>query len=292
MIDEGLTEEWPPEVIEAADRFQQGDLIEKPPIAYAADLRFAVWSLSRLEAGGAGPGGEAADLAYLGLHADDRPPFGIIIEQTCDVAEDRPAPLMPWFEVAPVYECDESDPLLGRDFIYPLSSFPAPEKRCWVADLRLRPPLEKGVLVGRGPIDPFDGDEQQRIDFGVALGKRISRAALAESVHVVIEDTINTHKRNTGKRVGTRVYKLMIQVEEGTRLKPQSVRLHVLSRESPDAKIDDDGMKEWFASWESATREIAEQQGINLLATEFHDAAAMDLTLYDRLVEIRCPLHH
>lgn len=289
MIDGGLTDEWPPEVIEATDRFQQGDLIESPPIAYAASLRFPVWGLTRLEAESRedDPG-----LEYLGVHEDDSPPYGIILEQTCDIAEDRPSPLIPWIEIAPVYLCDEGDSLLGRDYIYPLLSFTAPEKKCWVADLRLRPSLEKSVLVGRKPVDPFNGSEKERIDFGVALGTRIARAALAESIHTVIEGTIDTHKpRKTGKRVGTRVYKLMIQVEEGTRLEPQSVRLHVISHESPAAKIDEQGMREWFGSWYDEAVLVAEAHGIILQTTFFHDAASMDLALYDRLVEIRCPLH-
>lgn len=288
MIDGGLTDEWPPEVSEAVDRFQQGDLIETPPIAYAASLRFPVWGLSRLEADSRE---DDPHLEYLGVHEDDLPPYGIILEQTCDVAEDRPAPVMPWIEIAPVYLCKEDDPLIGRDYIYPLPSFQAPEKQRWVADLRLRPPLEKGVLVGREPIDPFAGDEQQRIDFGVALGARLARAALAESLHTVIEETINTHKpRKTGKRCGTRIYKLMIQVEEGTRLEPRSVRLHVISRQSPDAKITQEEMEEWFGAWWDETREVADARGIILQPTAFHDAASMDLDLYDRLVEVRCPL--
>ena len=288
MIDEGLTEPWPQEVIDAARHFQQGDLIEYPPIAYAASFDYPIWSLTRLEATSDDDHGLTE---YLGLHDEDRPPFGIITSQTCDVFEDRPQPLQPWFDVAPVYTCPGNSPLLKRDFIYPLDGFPAPEGEQWVVDLRLSASLEKGVLVGREPTDPFGGDEQARIDFGVALGRRPARAALAGAVHLVIERTIDKHKRNTGRRVGKRVYKLLLQIAEGTRLEPRAVRLHAVCREPFEGSITTGEMEDWFDTWYDDAREIAEQNNINLLAPVLHRAESMDVILYDHLVEIRCPLH-
>jgi hypothetical protein len=69
------------------------------------------------------------------------------------------------------------------------------------------------------------------------------------------------------------------------------VRLHAICREPPDVKITEDEMGAWFDSWYDEARLVGEQRGINLLATVFHDAARTDVVLYDRLVEIRCPLH-
>jgi hypothetical protein len=288
LIDEGLTEPWPQEVIDAARHFQQGDLIEHPPIAYAASLDHPIWSLTRLEAGS---GDDQSETEYLGLDDEDRPPYGIITSQTCDVFEDRPQPLQPWFDVAPVYACPEDSPLLKRDFIYPLDGFPAPQGDIWVVDLRLSASLEKGVLVGRKPTSPFGGDEQARIDFGVALGRRLARAALAGTIHAVIERTIDKHKRNTGRRVGKRVYKLLLDIAEGTRLKPRTVRLHAVCRDPFEGSITNDEMQDWFDTWYDEAREVAEQEDINLLAPVLHRAASMDVVMYDHLVEIRCPLH-
>jgi hypothetical protein len=288
LIDEGLTEPWPQEVIDAARHFQQGDLIEAPPIAYAASSDYPIWSLTRAEAES---GDEHSDTEYLGLHEEDRPPYGIITSQTCDVFEDRPQPLQPWFDVAPVYLCRIGSPLLKRDFIYPLGGLQAPDGSRWIADLRLRASLEKGLLVGRRPIDPFQDDEQARVDFGVALGRRTARAALAGTVHTVIERTIDEHKRKTGRRVGKRVYKLLLAIEEGSRLQPRTVRLHAVCREPFDGSITNDEMENWFQTWYDDAREVAEQNAINLLAPALHRAEKMDVVLYDHLVEIRCPLH-
>jgi hypothetical protein len=286
VIDKGLGA-WPQEVVAAAKKFQQGDLIAKPPIAYAASLANPVWELTRQEAAD----GEHDDMpVHLAIDPDDGPPFGIITSQTCDVAEDRPDPLQPWFEVSPVVLCKLDDPLAGRDYTYPLRAFPAPEDEIYVVDLRLGVSIEKGLLVDRQPVDPFAGSEEERIAFGVMLGRRRTRAALSENVHVFIDQTLNDHKpRKTGKRVKKRLYKLLLQITEGGRLDPRAVRLHVITVENDDATIELPEIEGWFQSWYDEAREVTEQQGVTLLAPVFHDAANMDIRLYDSLIEIRTP---
>jgi hypothetical protein len=285
VIDKGLAA-WPPEVVAAAEKFQQGDLIAKPPITYAASLVYPIWEPTRLEAA---DGDVDPEPAHLAVDSNDVPPFGIITSQTCDVAEDRPIPVQPWFDVSPVVLCDEDDELLGCDYACPLQAFEAPEGKQYVADLRLSVPLEKGLLVGRDPIDPFSGSEEERIAFGRLLGKRKARAALAESIHVFVSQTLKSHKRNTGKRVKKRLFKLMLQIQEGSRLNPRAVRLHVITIEKPDATIEISELEEWFRTWCDAAREVAEQHDVVLLDPQFHDGASMDVTLYESLVEIRTP---
>jgi hypothetical protein len=287
VIDKGLGD-WPREVVEAAQKFQQGDLIAKPPIVYAASLLHPVWQLTRLEAV---DGDADVDAMPLALDQEDVPPYGIITSQTCDIAEDRPVPLQPWFDVSPVLLCDKDDPLLDRDYAYPLPDYPAPNDECWVADLRLSVPLEKGLLVGREPTNPFADSEEKRIAFGVMLGQRRARAALSKNVHVFIDETLRAHKpRKTGKRVKKRLYKLLLQISEGGRLDPKAVRLHVITVENEDATIELPEIDEWFQSWWDDARDIAEKHGVNLLASVFHDAANMDVRLYDSLIELRIPL--
>lgn len=286
MIDKGL-EAWPQEVVEAAQKFQQGDLIAEPPIAYAASLLYPVWDLTRQEADDDSPNHSPVHLA---LDQADLPPFGIITSQTCDVAEDRPVPVQPWIDVSPVVLCDHDDPLLECNYAHPLPEKDAPDGKCWVADLRLSVPLEKGLLVGREPIDPFGGSEEKRIAFGRLLGERRARAALSANIHVLIAETLRTHKpRKTGKRVKKRLYKLLLQIQEGSRLDPRAVRLHIVIVENEDATIETSEIQAWFQSWWDEAREIAEQAGVNLLASRFHDGANMNVTLYDSLVEIRIP---
>lgn len=286
MIDKGLGA-WPPEVVAAAKKFQQGDLIAKPPIAYAASLVNPVWDLTRQEAADGKPDDAPVHLA---IDPDDGPPFGIVTSQTCDIAEDRPDPLQPWFEVSPVVLCDLDDPLTRRDYAYPLPTFPAPDDQIYVVDLRLSVSLEKGLLVDREPVDPFADSEDERIAFGVMLGQRRARAALSENVHVFIDQTLNDHKpRKTGKRVKKRLYKLLLQITEGSRLDPRAVRLHVITFENDDATIECPEIEGWFKSWYDEAREVAEQHGVTLLAPLFHDTANMDIRLYDSLIEIRTP---
>lgn len=290
MIDEGLTDEWPPDVVEAAEKFQQGDLISDPPIGYAASLRYGVWALTRQEADGddAEPGDDAV---HLSLDRDDVPAYGIIASQTCDIAEGGRRPVHPWIEVCPVYEREPADQ--PPEYLFPLDRMAASEGRMWVADLRLTVPLEKGLLVGREPIDPFDGSEQERIAFGVKLGERRARAALSDGVHVLIAQTLNKRSRNNSKAakaVRTRVYKLMLQIPEGegTRLDPKAVRLHVIYQASEQSS--EERMRSWFRSWWDHAHTIAEQQGVRLLPVVFHDRTSMDVASYDGLIPIENPM--
>jgi hypothetical protein len=160
----------------------------------------------------------------------------------------------------------------------------------WVADLRLTVPLEKGLLVGREPEDPFRGSEEARIAFGIALGERRARAALADGVHVFITQTLRKHKRKAAKTVRTCVYKLMLQIPEGegTRLEPKAVRLYVIYQ--PSELSGEDRMRNWFSSWWDGARLVAEEQGVQLLPVAFEKRTSIDMALYDRLIPIDNPM--
>ena len=282
MIDEGIPEEWPPEVTEAAAGVQQGDLIRTPPLGYAASLSYPIWSLTRQEA----EVGADSGPVHLSIHPDDGPEWGIVVSQTCDVAEEGVA-MQPWVEVCPVYEVDAVDKL--PEYLHRLDGMEAGEGRAWVADLRLTVPLEKGLLVGRERRDPF-ATEEARIDFGVKLGWRRARAALSAGVHVVITETIK--KRRSNNRAGARaartcVYKLMLEVQE-SRLKPRAVRLHVIYQGSDEC--DEERMREWFATWWKRANKVAKEHDIELLPTVFHDRTKMDVQDYDRLIPIENPM--
>jgi hypothetical protein len=285
VIDRGLTDEWPQKVAAAAQRFQQGDLIRKPLIGYAASLTHPIWQLSRLEA----EVDQESESAFLVLDEDDLPPYGVILSQTCDVTEDRPEPVQPWIDVSPVYEYELQEDSTPPEYLYVLETMRAEKNHTWVVDLRLVVSIEKGLLVGREPIDPFAGSEGARIEFGVALGQRYARAALSEGVHVFIDETLQQHKpRKTGKRVAKRVYALLLDITEGGRLDPKVVRLHVVCQETE--RITQEEAEEWFRGWWDEAHLIAMKRDVNLLIPTFHDSASMDVKLYARLVAIRCPL--
>ena len=113
---------------------------------------------------------------------------------------------------------------------------------------------------------------------------RRARAALAnELVDTVIHLIGKRKSNNKGKSrpVWAQLWRLGLQIEEGTRLKPVAVRLHVLSMGQPIEQV-----LGWFSDWEDATRVEAEAVGITLLTTRHHDATNMDAQLADRLVPL------
>ncbi len=84
--------------------------MERPPFFYAADVAHPVWDLT---ARAADPeGGEE----LLEIHENDRPQYGIITTQSCDLAEDRVNnPKKPWFQVAPLINAGALPGGLVRD---------------------------------------------------------------------------------------------------------------------------------------------------------------------------------
>jgi hypothetical protein len=283
VIDEGVPEEWPSEVADAAAGVQQGDLIRTPPLGYAASLVYPIWSLTRQEA----EAGAEPEPVHLNLHPDDGPQWGIVVSQTCDVAEEG-VPMQPWVEVCPVYEVNAVEVL--PEYMHLLDGMQAAKGRVWVADLRLTVPLEKGLLVGRERRDPFAGSEEARIEFGVKLGWRRSRAALSAGVHTVIRETLKkrrTNNKNAARAARTCVYKLMLQVQE-SRLDPRAVRLHVVYQASDDCT--EERMREWFDTWWAKANDAAKAEDIELMPTVFHDRTKMDVRVYDGLIPIENPM--
>jgi hypothetical protein len=269
VIDRHIKAPWPPEVAEALAHFRQGDLIERPPFFYGRHATIEIF-----DAGG--PAEEESQVHEV--HPDDAPPYGIITTQTCDINE-QGTPTQPWIQVSPVYPLDDDEPP-RKAYLVELTG---PAGKHLVADLRIELPLEKSLLAGRVPIRGFATEEQENA-FGRLLGTRRARAALAnELVDTVIHLIGKRKSNNKGKSrpVWAQLWRLGLQIEEGTRLKPVAVRLHVLSIGQPS-----DQVLGWFADWEDATRVEAEAVGITLLTTRHHDATNMDAQLADRLVPL------
>jgi hypothetical protein len=281
VIDEGLPDIWLAAVVEAAKKFQQGDLIETPPFAYAASFEHSIWDVTERARNEGATGVDH-------LVVDDLFPYGIITSQTCDVAEDRPDPVHPWFQISPVYECLTTARVLNTEYGYGLKAFPAVNGKRWVADLRLECSLEKGLLVGREPIDPFNGNEQERIRFGEEVGKRRARAALADSIHEFIGKTLHEHRDGNGRAdrsaVKSSLYGLRLEIARGERLDPREVKLHVITVGEPSEVT-----VQWFGAWWSEAERAAGEHGVALQPNEFHDCTKADLRRIDGLIEVRPP---
>ncbi len=295
MIDEGLVHPWPKEVLDALERFEQGDLIADPPAFYAGDPRFQLWRP---------PGGEDVledpeddDGSGAVHYAFARPPeYGVITTQTCDLREQRERRLQPFFQVAPVYraqtpERDEDEPdepedtyrerLLTRENIFPIPS-PSGDNALWIADLRIEFPLEKGILAHRDPIQVLD--ESGRIRLAETLGARRARPALANEIHDITLKLISKKRSNNkrkSKAVFSKVHKVCLAIERGGRMKPLAVRLIVVTDGEATTDVCD-----WFAAWEDDAREPARECGITLHATGYRDATSFNLIDNAHLVNL------
>lgn len=298
MISQYISGPWPKEVKEAVESFRQGDLIERPPFFYGHGGDVRLWdvgapddppaeeSATKESAERDNPPAtlEEEPSAVEELHLDDSSPYGIITTQTCDLAE-QGEPQQPWFQVSPVYRLEgtkeEQDRLASKQFIHELNG-PLPEGR-WVVDLRIEVPLEKSVLVGRVPVRGF-ASEEDADKFAHQLGRRRARAALANEL---VDEVIALLRARRGKRKGmwrTQIFRLMLEIEGGTRLAPAAVRLHVIANEEPTPDV-----QEFFDAWEDEARDPAHAVGIELWPTTYHDARSISLVEYDRWIELNLP---
>jgi hypothetical protein len=291
VIQDGLDGTWSEQIKKALDAFRQGHLVERPPFFYAASLKYGLWNPTRLLAEEAMAADEELGEELVDLDPTQGPPYGLITSQTCDVAEERPDPLQPWIQVAPVYCCDPKSKLLDRDFVTRLEP-PDLAEATWFADLRIEVPLEKSMMVGRTPIEAFSNEADYE-ELGNVLGQRRGRPALHSVFHEVLNVTMGDMKtknktmRKTARRVRETIYKLKLGIEDGTRLKPVAARLYIVTRGAPTTET-----KDWFAEWWNRAREIASKAGLELLPNTWLDAENLEIDLesYDRLLDIRNPL--
>jgi hypothetical protein len=188
-----------------------------------------------------------------------------------------------------VYQVDPGAPLLDRDYIYEVAPANA-EGGPWVADLRIEMPLEKGLLVGRTPIDAFP-DESGYIQFARFLARRRGRPALASVVHEVLSGVTRRLKdedkdqRRLARAARGNIYKLKLAIEDGTYLAPVAAKLYVITDGQPTEET-----RGWFDLWWNAARPVAEEHGLQLLPTGWMNAEAVDARLYDELIEMRSPI--
>ncbi|HEV2769290.1 MAG TPA: hypothetical protein VGV40_03810 [Solirubrobacteraceae bacterium] len=287
MIQEGLGPPWPEPIREALEPFRQGHLIERPPLFWAADLCYSIYKTTAAVADTVPEQERGED--FVEVAEDDRPPYGIITSQSCDLAEERSDPQKPWISVAPVYALAAEDPLLGRDFIFALD-LSAPGDQVWVADLRIEVPLEKSLLVGREPIEAFAA-EPRAVAFGRWLAMRRGRPALASVVHEIIGATIDEIRResNSQRKIARRarpnVYRLMLAIEEGERMDPHAIKLYIVT----DGQASEDARSLFDELWWSRARLVAAQKGLQLHPNGWLNAREADLTLLDDLIELRTP---
>jgi hypothetical protein len=272
MLDDGLQAPWPSDVLPAVKRFRLGDLVERPPIVFAADPTRPLWAPASGRIEGAG---------VVELAAADQPSYGIIVSQTCDLHDRTES--QPFFEISPVY--DVPPDTKGKLYLHKLTG-PALPAGTWVADLRLTVPLEKGLLVDREPIRGFV-DEQGEIDFAHRLGRRRDRAALADSINDVLFTEFKRRARNNNrayKKVKEQLHAIMLAVAQGNRLEPVAVRVYFYSRSGPLDAPAEAFLEAW---WDNAFKAAgAHDPSLNLLANVYRDGSCADVAMYDDLIPL------
>ena len=285
-IDDLLPETWPANITTALTHWHQGHLIAAPPLFWAADPSSPLLPFT------AENGDSQRSWQIFSLPVGERPPYGVIVSQTCDICEARP--VNPFIDIAPVY--DIADALSGgqendirnhqwNNYVY-LTRQPVAD-RCFVADLRILLPLEKGALLGRQPIDGFN-NEADRLDFADRVATRHRRPAYADAVHDLLiapldnwirTDAKNAIKEHSGRFTDVEEVRLRI---EGDRLSPKAVQL-VVFQESVLTREDQGSWRKWR---EEARKRLSKDAGINLLPIQFSSLSKLSAAHYQELAPV------
>lgn len=214
MIDDRVPAEWPHAVLDAVRQFRQGDIVDQPPFFYFRSDEHPLWEL-HIEPADAGEDGSIVDLDLA-----ERPPYGLITTQTCDLYEEGKKPRQPWFAVAPVYDFTsklKSGQLeqIRRGEVGHLVLLTADwlAEGTWVADLRIEVPVEKGWLVGRNPRRSFALLNEYKTLAG-RLATRRGRPALSTALtsHIVLP--LRTWLKDKGKKYRDEVESLRLLVAD------------------------------------------------------------------------------
>lgn len=265
-LQDGISpDSWPEAARDATRTMRQGDLVESPPFFYAADPDHPIHRISvawaRTDKIGTG-------LVNV-LNRDRRPPWGMIVTQTCDVVEEG-KPKRPWAQVAPVYrlDCDRGvQKMIERDrgfeYLCPVTGLPSPDRGLWVADLRLLMPVEKGWFVGRhlqrGFLDQ-EGDERLRRQ----LARLVARPAYATSVVNAVLKPLHRLLKDLSERYDGEDPIAEVGLALGrSRMEPSNVEVVFLL----DGEVDNE-LRELLLEWGRATSDAA-PDGLEILLPRF-----------------------
>lgn len=248
MIDGGNDQSWPEDVVQKLARFRQGSLIARPPFAYHASARAPLWKATRLLP----PDPSAPDVDLVELDPDDRPPYGIITTQSCDIDEEG-RNRKPWVQIAPVYPLDVNHPSLGqvRRWRIPYLA-PVPTLGLhWVADLRIEFPVEKGWLIEQEPSSAFT-DDADFDEFAQHCGRHRSRPGLATSIYDDVLTPLHRELQTLwatdaelAEAFSRQVAHLYVSIG-GDRLAPRAVELILVSQDPLPAALVD-RLNSWWA---------------------------------------------
>lgn len=296
----GRASAWTPELLAALETFKQGHLLEGVPFLYWGPVKKPLpWTPVT---GGEGQDGEEGrelqdvrdddareDEARSSEESFDVLEYdplggatchGIITSQTCDIAEVG-EPEQPTVQVSPAYRVGAT-PSTGQlpQYLFRIEPPDLPEGD-WVADLRIEVAVEKTYLLGRKPIEAFSAEDGY-LALGAALGRRRDRAALAADLVDRVAGSLRKLRNNKRfkKVLHDEVHSVRLAVT-GDRLKPRTVAVHVLTHGevTPNARGR-------FENWWRTARDDLKAVDIDLLPNQYHDCGAMDISLYESLINL------
>lgn len=277
MIDNGLLVDCDPGIASAVAKFDQGDIVERPPFFYAAVPSRGVWSTTTLLVDEVSDGEEVV----IEVDPEDRPPYGVITSQGCDILD---IGRKPWVQVAPVF--DAADILaderrladVRRDAVPHLALLDPPRlEGVWVADLRLEMPIEKSWLAGRTPIAGFADDEGRR-HFAQRLAGRLERPALPDEIH----ETVVRPLRRWLDKAGTKIGQALAEAGVEFRLSFQAFgeqkyecRLLVVGRRSEVPSLVSDALEKWWRRFAGV-----DESGVHVLGSRYCSSEELNAREY------------
>ena len=276
MIELGLVDEWGAAVIEASARFDQGDLVARPPFFYAGRPLHGVWETTR----SLRPEVHGDESIVIDLDPEDGPPYGVLTSQGCDIVDTS---RKPWVQIAPVYPAAELVgaearlPDIRRDAVPHLILLEPPElDGLWVADLRIEMPVEKSWLVGQEPIIGFASDEDRR-RFGRRLSDRLDRPALPDAIHEFVVRPLRRILDRANATVRTELAASRVEFRLAVRTHPDEThecRLLVVGRRAavPDA------VRALAETWWNGL-DVTDQR-VTVLASRFSTAEELTMREY------------
>jgi hypothetical protein len=279
-----VTAGWPDDVLEALKSFRLGSIVEGVPITYyGAVVGGLPLAFPPVDDGSASEG-SAREMGVVEYEFSEpgMTAFAVITSQDCDVCEEGD-PLQPWVQVSPL--CRLPDELAGKTlpaFLYPVAPAGFPDG-VWAIDLRIEAAIEKTVLVGQTPRSAFP-DEAATIAFADALGLRRDRAALSQSLTGTVGHSLRQRRRKKDsfkKALRNEVYCVALNIDEGSRSAPVTVRVHVVTHDEPSARV-----RKVFDEWWDDAHPLCAAEGIALQPNGYHDRRQTDLADYDRWIKL------
>ena len=279
--------------------FRQGDVIAGLPYFYWGDPARPVLDLT----GTYGDEGEGV------IEAARRFDYGMIATQTCDlVEEDSARPGQPWVHLCPIYDAEATYRPDGIPPDTPGGKLPklipgnernlikqgrsqrylwlsALKGGCWVADLRLFIPVEKGWLAGQSRIEGFHS-ESERIMVGRRLAWLHDRPAFDGRFVRSVQDPLRQALMQLRRQNRTFFDQLCDQVSEigvstDQNIAISTAELVVLCELGPDQPVID-----WFHDWWTGSAELAVAENLTLLPLRFERLDEMSASQYRGLTRL------